>query len=99
MRRFLFAAFLIVPCATDPMAGSVKEGISAYNRGDYAEAVRLFRLLAEQGDARHRAIWVGCIPRGKAGHRCVPTICALVRRLWMRLSLAAIWCVIEPRMI
>jgi uncharacterized protein len=33
------------------MAGSLEEAISASERGDYAAAIRLFRPLAENGDA------------------------------------------------
>jgi TPR repeat protein len=31
--------------------GDLQDGLDAYNRKDYKEAVRLFRLSAEQGDA------------------------------------------------
>jgi TPR repeat protein len=33
-------------------AGPFEDGMSAYNRGDYMPAIRLFRPLAEQGNAR-----------------------------------------------
>ena len=33
------------------MAGPLEDGEAAYHRGDYAEAMRLLRPLAEQGDA------------------------------------------------
>ena len=52
MRRILFAVFLVVACATVAAADSKEEAKSAYGRGDYALAARLFRSLAEQGDAR-----------------------------------------------
>jgi TPR repeat protein len=34
------------------VAGPWEEGTAAYNRGDYVPAVRLFRPLAEQGNAK-----------------------------------------------
>jgi TPR repeat protein len=33
-------------------AGPWEDGMAAYNRGDYVPAIRLFRTLAEQGNAR-----------------------------------------------
>jgi TPR repeat protein len=34
------------------MAGPWEDGMAAYNRGDYVPAIRLFRPLAEQGNAK-----------------------------------------------
>ena len=51
MRRFLFAVFLVVTCATGAAADSIEEAEFAYDRGDYTRAARLFRPLAEQGIA------------------------------------------------
>jgi TPR repeat protein len=34
------------------VAGPWEDGMAAYNRGDYVPALRLFRPLAEQGNAR-----------------------------------------------
>ena len=34
------------------VAGPWEDGMEAYNRGDYMPAIRLFRPLAEQGNAR-----------------------------------------------
>jgi hypothetical protein len=34
------------------VAGPWEDGMAAYNRGDYAPAIRLFRPLAEQGNAK-----------------------------------------------
>ena len=51
MRRFLFAVFLIVACATGAAADSYEDAVSAYDRGDYTRAAQLLRPLAEQGDA------------------------------------------------
>ena len=51
MRCFFFAVFLVVACATGAAAGPREDTDSAYERRDYALAARLFRPLAEQGDA------------------------------------------------
>ena len=51
MWRFLFAVFLVVACVTGAGADSFEDGPSAYERGDYAQAMNLWRPLAEQGDA------------------------------------------------
>src|SRR4029450_1264864 len=34
------------------IAGPWEDGMAAYNRGDYVPAIRLFRPLAEQGNAK-----------------------------------------------
>ena len=34
------------------LAGPWEDGMAAYNRGDYVPAIRLFRTLAEQGNAK-----------------------------------------------
>ena len=48
-----FASGLLVALALfgSTMAGPLENGEAAYHRGDYAEAMRLLRPLAEQGDA------------------------------------------------
>jgi TPR repeat protein len=51
MQRFLFAVFLVVACAAVAAADSVEEAEFVYDRGDYTQAARLFRPLAEQGIA------------------------------------------------
>ena len=55
MRRILFAVFLVVACATVAAADSFEVAVAANKRGDYPQAARLFRPLAEQGDARAQA--------------------------------------------
>jgi len=39
-------------CAMPAIAAAIDDGQTAYNAGDYATALRLWRPLAEQGDAR-----------------------------------------------
>jgi TPR repeat protein len=38
------------------VAGPWEDGMAAYNRGDYVPALRLFRRLAEQGNAKAQAV-------------------------------------------
>lgn len=52
MRRILFAVILVVACATGAAAGSYEDAKLIYDRYDYTKAARLFRPLAEQGDAK-----------------------------------------------
>src|SRR5512138_370554 len=51
MQRFLFAVLVVLAYATVAAAASVEEAEFAYDRGDYTQAARLFRPLAEQGIA------------------------------------------------
>jgi len=53
-RRILSGLVLIgvLACAQPALAGPFEDGLAAYESGDNATAVRLFRPLADQGDAR-----------------------------------------------
>jgi uncharacterized protein len=45
------ALMLAVGFAGSVAAGPLEEGVAAYDRGDYASAMRLLRPLADQGNA------------------------------------------------
>jgi TPR repeat protein len=47
------------------VAGPWEDGMAAYNRGDYAPAVRLFRPLAEQGNAKAQNLLAVMYRRGQ----------------------------------
>jgi len=49
--RFPIALVLSIVCLAVPAWGDFKAGMDAYNRGDYATALREWRPLAELGDA------------------------------------------------
>ena len=49
--RFPFALVLSIVCFVTPAWADFKAGMEAYNRGDFATALREWRPLAEQGDA------------------------------------------------
>ncbi len=54
MKAFLrtgFLALVIMALAVPASAGAFEEGEAAYQRGDYATALRRWGPLAEQGDA------------------------------------------------
>ena len=38
------------------VAGPWEDGMASYNRGDYAPAIRLFRPLAQQGNAKAQSV-------------------------------------------
>src|SRR5712691_7391038 len=38
------------------VAGPWEDGMASYNRGDYVPAIRLFRPLAEQGNAKAQSV-------------------------------------------
>jgi uncharacterized protein len=51
LRTTLTAALVLVALAGAAVAGPFEDGGAAFARGDYATAMRLWRPLAEQGDA------------------------------------------------
>jgi len=51
----LSAAALLIG-APAALAGPWEDGMAAYNRGDYVPAMRLFRPLAEQGNAKAQTV-------------------------------------------
>ncbi len=52
MRHAIITVLLLAALAGTAVAGPYEDAISAYERGDYATALREFRVLAEQGDAK-----------------------------------------------
>lgn len=50
-RVFVLTALLIATLSVRALAAGMQAGVEAYNRGDYAAALREFRPMAEQGDA------------------------------------------------
>jgi hypothetical protein len=51
MRHIVFALALTMTLVSAAVAGPFEDGMAAQKRGDYATAVRLWRPLAEQGEA------------------------------------------------
>ncbi len=51
MRRAALAVVVLLGLAGTAVAGQFDDAVAAYSHGDYATAARLFRPLAEQGDA------------------------------------------------
>ncbi len=52
MRHAIIAVLLLAALAGTAVAGPFEDAVSARERGDYATALREFRVLAEQGVAR-----------------------------------------------
>ena len=52
MRRILAGVVLSLMLTGGVAAGPYEDALAAYDRGDYATALRLMRPLAEQGNAR-----------------------------------------------
>jgi TPR repeat protein len=51
LKRALAAAILVLSFAVPVVAGPLEDSRAAYERGDFATAERLFRPLAEHGNA------------------------------------------------
>ena len=51
MLRAVLLAFALTLSAVPVAAGTIDDAYAAYNSGDYKSAARLFRLLADQGNA------------------------------------------------
>ncbi len=49
MRHAIIAVLLLVALAGTAAAGPFEDAVSAHQRGDYATALREFRVLAAQG--------------------------------------------------
>lgn len=49
--RILIAVSLGASMPAVALAGPLEDGIAAYHQGDYAKALRLFRIAAAKGDA------------------------------------------------
>jgi TPR repeat protein len=81
------AAALILSCVSGALissaqAGPWEDGMAAYNRGDYVPAIRLFRPLAEQGNAKAQSV-IGIMYRKGEG------VAKSSARAFMWFSLAA----------
>ena len=51
------------------VAGPWEDGMAAYNRGDYVPAVRVFRAMAEQGNAKAQSVLGVMYRRGQGVSR------------------------------
>ncbi len=52
MRHAIIAVLLLAALAGTAIAGQFEDAISAHERGDYATALREFRVLAAQGEGK-----------------------------------------------
>ncbi|WP_291685762.1 hypothetical protein [Bradyrhizobium sp.] len=51
------------------VAGPWEDGMAAYNRGDYVPAIRVFRAMAEQGNAKAQSLLGVMYRRGQGASR------------------------------
>jgi TPR repeat protein len=60
MKKQMIIGGLIVAAQMLGIAGAIagpwEDGMASYNRGDYVPAIRLFRPLAEQGNAKAQSV-------------------------------------------
>jgi TPR repeat protein len=60
MKKQMIVGGLIVAAQMLGIAGAIagpwEDGMASYNRGDYMPAIRLFRPLAEQGNAKAQSV-------------------------------------------
>jgi len=70
MKKAIIAATLIVlmlllPVLSSPLHADFKEGLSAYNRGDYKTAFKELKASAEQGDSEAQFMLGGMYYKGQ----------------------------------
>jgi len=63
--RVFFCAFIMAALVVGSAAGPVEDAAAAYKRGDYATAMRLFRPLADEGDASAQVVLGFMYKRGQ----------------------------------
>ena len=70
MRNFVRASVLLLALVlSEPvLAGPLEDANAAYGKEDYATALRLFRPLADQGDADAQFMLGGMYDLARAGH-------------------------------
>jgi TPR repeat protein len=56
-------------CSAGALAGPWEDGMGAYNRGDYVPAIRVFRAMAEQGNAKAQSLLGAMYRRGQGVSR------------------------------
>jgi TPR repeat protein len=49
-------AIMVLASTSGALAGPWEDGMAAYNRGDYAPAIKLFRPLAQTGNAKAQSV-------------------------------------------
>src|SRR5947209_16378596 len=83
MKKLLVASAIVAAqlMGSAAAAGPWEDGMAAYNRGDYVPALRLFRPLAEQGNAKAQKV-LGIMFRKGEG---VPKS-AVRARMWFGLA-------------
>ena len=73
MKRWMKVGSLILAAqvlgGARALAGPWEDGMAAYNRGDYVPAIRVFRAMAEQGNAKAQSLLGVMYRRGQGASR------------------------------
>jgi TPR repeat protein len=71
MRKLVGGLILAVQVlgSAGALAGPWEDGMAAYNRGDYVPAVKVFRAMAEQGNAKAQSVLGAMYRRGQGVSR------------------------------
>ena len=71
MRKLVGGVILAAPIlgSAGAVAGPWEDGMAAYNRGDYVPAVKVFRAMAEQGNAKAQSVLGVMYRRGQGVSR------------------------------
>jgi hypothetical protein len=56
-------------CSAGAVAGPWEDGMAAYTRGDYVPAIRVFRAMAKQGNAKAQGVLGAMYRRGQGVSR------------------------------
>jgi TPR repeat protein len=59
------AAIAVLASTSTASAGPWEDGMAAYNRGDYVPAIKLFRPLAQSGNARAQSVMGAMYRKGQ----------------------------------
>jgi TPR repeat protein len=69
-KRMMMAGLVVAAFGSQiAVAGPWEDGMAAYNRGDYVPAVRVFRAMAEQGNAKAQRLMGVMYRRGEGVSR------------------------------
>ena len=65
LKQFVAGVAVAVMLTGVAVAGPFEDGVAAYDRGDYATALRLWRPLAEEGNPDAQASSAACMPTAR----------------------------------
>ena len=72
LRSGFLALAVILALAVPVNAGPFEDGVAAYNRGNYATALEIWRPIAERGVTQAQFNFASCTLTAKACRRIMP---------------------------